>query len=122
MSPVPRLLRPRRRWLPATFLRLLSPLARLTPHGPTTPITEPGLEMERSRDGVNLFEIALVSGNVTTYSDVGLPPATLYYYRVRGTNWGGDSAYSNVSSAMTLPPPPAAPTSLSSIAVSSSQI
>ena len=83
---------------------------------------ETGFKIERSPDGLNFVQIALVSANVTTYSDVGLPAATLYYYRVRGTNSGGDSAYSNVSSAMTLPPPPAAPTSLSSIAVSSSQI
>ena len=60
--------------------------------------------------------------NVVTYSDNGLSPATTNYYRVRATNGGGDSGYSNTDSATTFDVPPAAPTRLIATAVSDSQI
>jgi fibronectin type 3 domain-containing protein len=77
-------------------------------------------KIERSTDGGATFtEIATTGANVTTYADTGLTNATPYYYRVRASNSGGDSAYSNNASATLLP---AAPSSLTASAVSSSEI
>ncbi len=42
-----------------------------------------------------------VSANVTSYSDMGLTPATTYYYRISARNAAGNSDYSNESSAAT---------------------
>jgi hypothetical protein len=38
---------------------------------------------------------------VTTFSNTGLSRSTAYRYRVRATNGGGDSAYSNIATATT---------------------
>src|SRR5207253_11419229 len=50
-----------------------------------------GNRIERSPDGVNFQPITTVSRNATTFTDSGLDPATLYYYRVIATNQIGDS-------------------------------
>jgi hypothetical protein len=83
---------------------------------------EDGFKIERSSDGVNFSQIAIVGANATTHSNTGLPSGASYTYRVRAYNSGGDSPYSNTASAMTLPGAPAAPGSLTLKAVSSSQI
>ncbi|HEV2827379.1 MAG TPA: fibronectin type III domain-containing protein, partial [Pyrinomonadaceae bacterium] len=73
----------------------------------------------------NFTQIAQVGPNVTNYSSTGLGASTSYGYRVRASNVAGDSAYSNKASATTsaiTPTPPAAPSSLSATAASSSQI
>lgn len=44
---------------------------------------ELGFAIERSLDNVTFVQIATVAADVTSYSDTGLTPATLYYYRVR---------------------------------------
>jgi len=64
---------------------------------------ESGFEIERSPDGSTWALHATVGANTTSHSDTGLTPNTTYYYRVRATNASGDSAYSNVASATTLP-------------------
>src|SRR5262249_42204285 len=46
--------------------------------------------------------------NVTSYQDTGLQAASTYTYRVRATNAGGDSAYSNPATAITLAVSPSA--------------
>src|SRR4029453_10569075 len=46
-------------------------------------------------------QIASVGANMTTYSNSGLAASTTYYYRVRASNSGGNSAYSNTANATT---------------------
>jgi fibronectin type 3 domain-containing protein len=65
---------------------------------------ESGFKVERSSDGINFSQIALVPTNGTAYADSGLQANTTYYYRVRATNSYGDSAYTNIASASTLMP------------------
>ena len=62
--------------------------------------------IERSTDNVGYTQIASVGAGVTGHSDAGLSGSTLYYYRVRASNSGGNSAYSNVASATTPAAPP----------------
>ena len=65
-------------------------------------------------------QIATVSTNITTYSDVGLAPLTTYWYRVRAYTTGGASDYSNQTNALT--PTVTAPSGLTATAVSTNQI
>jgi hypothetical protein len=83
---------------------------------------ETGFKIERSTDGTNYNQIDTVGANVNSYQNTGLTANTLYYYRVRAYNTGGDSGYSNVRSATTLPNSPADPTGLSATAVAYNQI
>lgn len=87
-------------------------------------INQTGFKVERSPDNVTFGQIGTANAGATTYSDPNLLPKTLYYYRVRATNASGDSGYSNVSSATTLPDttPPTAPSGLMATAASSTQI
>jgi|GEM_PF-2095722 len=58
--------------------------------------------VERSPDGTTAWEqIALLNPNITLHSDMGLEPATDYYYRVKAINTDGSSNYSNISFATT---------------------
>ena len=50
-------------------------------------------------------QIASVSANVTTYQDAGLTSNTAYWYRVLGSNSGGNSPPSNDAFCVTLPRP-----------------
>ena len=87
---------------------------------------ETGFKIERCTGaGCSSFaQIATVGANVTSYANTGLAAATSYSYRVRAYNAGGDSTYSNTATAITeaSTSPPAAPSSLTAQAVSSSQI
>jgi hypothetical protein len=68
-------------------------------------VNETGFKIERSPNGsTSWMPIATVGANLTSYSNTGLSTNTTYYYQVRATNAGGDSAYSNVASATTLAP------------------
>jgi transcriptional regulator CtsR len=71
---------------------------------------ESGFKIERKTGSGSYSQIATVGAGVTSYSNSGLSTSTTYYYRVRGYNAAGNSGYSNEASAITLPPPPAAPT------------
>ena len=76
---------------------------------------EAQFNIERSTDGINFSQIAIVSANVTTYDNIDLNASTLYYYRVRAYNNAGYSGYTNTANASTPvcpPTPPAAPTNL----------
>ncbi|TAL00601.1 MAG: hypothetical protein EPO07_09500, partial [Verrucomicrobia bacterium] len=59
--------------------------------------------IERSQDNVNFSQVVTTGAGVTSYSDTGLSAGTTYYYRVRAGNAGGNSPYSNVASATTIP-------------------
>ena len=86
---------------------------------------EAGFEIERSTDNLVFTKIADVGANVTTYANTGLVIPTTYYYRVRAVNAGGNSGYSNTASATLLAlvlTPPSAPSGLSAVPASSSQI
>jgi hypothetical protein len=65
-----------------------------------------GIKIERSLDGISFTQVNTVGRDVNMYSDNGLSPSTLYFYRVRATNQIGDSANSNIASAKTKPAPP----------------
>jgi len=69
-------------------------------------------------------QIASLAANVTAYSNTtGLAGATRYWYRVRANNAVGNSLYSNVVDATTLPTPvPAAPSALIATIVSGVRI
>lgn len=64
---------------------------------------ETGFIIERKiGTGGTYAQIATANPNAQSYQNTGLAAGTLYYYRVKATNNGGDSAYSNEASATTL--------------------
>lgn len=71
--------------------------------------------IERSTDGSNFSSLGSVGSNTTSYSDTTVAENTSYWYRVKATNSGGDSGYTNTANA-TAPVcpanPPAAPSGL----------
>ncbi len=73
-------------------------------------IDESGFKIERSQDGVNFIQIATTGANVVNFTDTGLTPSTMYYYRVKAYNNAGDSVASNTSSATTGAPDTTPPT------------
>jgi len=79
-------------------------------------------KLERSLDGTTFTQIATPAANSTSHTDTGLAPDTTYYYRIRATNTGGDSAYSNIGNGKTYPLPPSAPTNLGVTVISSSSL
>jgi hypothetical protein len=72
-------------------------------------VNEDGFTIERSTDGASFDEIVTLNANVTAYSDIGLAPATTYYYRIQSYNTGGTSSFSNTvnttTPALAAPPP-----------------
>jgi serine protease len=86
---------------------------------------ESNFEVERcSGDPCTFAKVATVGANSTSYQDTGLSGSTAYTYRVRATNGGGPSGYSNEASATTdaTPQAPAAPSNLSATAAGQTQI
>lgn len=71
-------------------------------------------------------QVATVVAGTTSYRDNGLSSASFYVYRVRASNTIADSSYSNMSGDSTragsTPTLPAAPGSLTAVAISASQI
>jgi titin len=82
---------------------------------------ETSFQIEVSTDGSTYLPLATVGANVTSYSHVGLSPATTYNYRVRACNVAGCSSYA-MTNATTQDAPPAAPGNLIANAQSGSQI
>ena len=84
---------------------------------------ETGFKIERKTGvGGTYSQIATVGAGIVSYSNTGLTANTNYYYRVRATNAGGDSPYSNEANATTLDTVPAAPSGLTATAISTTQI
>ncbi len=65
--------------------------------------TETGFAIERCLGAgcTNFAQVASVGRDVTSHLDTGLARNTQYSYRVRATGAGGNSAYSNITSAKT---------------------
>ncbi len=81
---------------------------------------ETSFKIERSSNGIDFSQIDTVGADVTTYSDTTAAESTTYWYRVRASNAGGDSDYSNIASDTTPAcpsQPPTAPTGLSAKAL-----
>ncbi len=75
--------------------------------------------------GASCTSFAQVGTSTTaSYSDTGLSAATSYSYRVDATNAAGTSGFSNTTTGTTSAAgsPPAAPTNLANIVISSNQI
>jgi fibronectin type 3 domain-containing protein len=113
------------------------PLPPFTPSGLTTSATsqtqiglswvdnannEISFAIERSSDGNSFVEIGTAAANSTTYSDTTASAAATYYYRVRASNAGGNSPYSNTATTSTPDYAPSAPSNLTATASSTSQI
>jgi titin len=83
---------------------------------------EIGFKLERcAGPSCNTFtQIATLSANTTSYSDVGAVLNTQYTYRIYAFNAAGTSAFSNEASANTLVP--AAPSTLAATVASATQI
>jgi len=79
---------------------------------------ETGYHVESSSDGSNWTEITSVGADVTSCTHSGLSEGSLRYYRIHATSAEGDSDYSNISAARTLP---AAPTGLTLASISGHQ-
>jgi autotransporter-associated beta strand protein len=66
---------------------------------------ETGFKIERKTGaGGTYSQIAVAAANATTFSNTGLTAGTQYFYRIRATHSGGDSAYSGEASATTSQP------------------
>ncbi len=63
---------------------------------------ESGFRIERKEAGGDFQQVGVRSANVTSFSDKGLKPQTAYTYRVYAFNAGGQSSFSNESTATTL--------------------
>jgi len=88
-------------------------------------LDETGFYVERSTSASGPFMQVPVSANTATYTDSGLTPSTLYYYRVAAYNANGISPYVGTVSTMTSAPAataPAAPSGLSATAASTTSI
>ncbi len=66
---------------------------------------EDGFKIERGLNDHDFFEIGTVARGSQAFNDPTVSPVTAYYYRVRAFNGGGNSGYTNVAQAITLPPP-----------------
>ncbi|MBN1674130.1 MAG: fibronectin type III domain-containing protein [Kiritimatiellae bacterium] len=64
---------------------------------------ETGFKIDRRQSGTTPWvRIATAAANGSAWSDTGLPPDTRFYYLIKATNAGGDSAYANRADATTL--------------------
>ena len=75
---------------------------------------ETGFRIERSSTSIGPWTLIATTGpGATSYSNTGLNPSTLYFYRVLASNTAGSSVASNTASATTFaatPTPTSTPT------------
>src|SRR5262249_60323617 len=64
---------------------------------------ETGFVVERKSGTAGYAPVFTTAAKANTYTDTGLTKDTLYTYRVKATNSGGDSGYSNDTTAAALP-------------------
>ncbi|MDI6792084.1 MAG: PKD domain-containing protein [bacterium] len=84
---------------------------------------ETSFDIERKIKGGAWFLLKTVPANTANYSDLsGLKPNTTYYYRVRASNSGGSSDYSNEAQAVTWDVSPSPPTNLTAAALTNNVI
>jgi peptidyl-Asp metalloendopeptidase len=57
---------------------------------------ENGVKVERSSNGIDFVQVAVLGADATNYVDNDAAAATRYYYRVRAFNGRGNSGYSDV--------------------------
>jgi hypothetical protein len=65
------------------------------------PNTATGYKIEDSTDGTNFTQVTTAPAGATSIAIGGLTPLTKYYFRIRGFNGLGNSAYSNIANATT---------------------
>jgi len=82
---------------------------------------EQGFKVERSADGVTFTQVGTTAANQATFQATGLTPGITYSFRVRAYNAQGDSAYSNVATAMPRSAP-AAPSGLTATPAANDRI
>ncbi len=64
-----------------------------------------GFKIERSiHDQLSYQQVGQTGKGITEFDDQGLEPGTLYWYRIRAFNAGGDSDYSEPASSTTIFP------------------
>jgi fibronectin type 3 domain-containing protein len=85
---------------------------------------EEGFEVERKVGSGAFVLLSTTAANATSLADRQVQPNTTYTYRVRASNSGGKSAYSNEATVKTpaLPAPPTAPSALTVTAASTSSL
>ncbi len=82
-----------------------------------------GFQISRSTNDASFVSIANVGKDVNIYKDnSSISPNTIYYYRVRAYNKNGNSAWSNVATALTKQIVPSAPYNLHIIKTSQKEI
>lgn len=83
--------------------------------------TSTGTKIYKSSDGVNFLWSYTMAQGVTSYAVTGLTQTSTYYFYIASFNGNGTSPFTSTVSATTLTLP-AAPSNLTSTAISSSQI
>ncbi len=94
---------------PSGLLASASSSSQITLTWTDNSTNETGFKIERSPNGASAWTLmGTVATNVSTYTDTNnVLPSTTYFYRVRATNFAGDSLNSNTASATTPSASPA---------------
>ena len=85
-------------------------------------VTGYAVERSRSVNGPWQLRIANTGTTETSWTDTGLTPVTVWYYRVTALNRAGASSPSGAASARTFPGPPDAPSGLRATAQGATRI
>lgn len=85
---------------------------------------ETGFRLERSANGAGFVELVALPAGTTAFADSSASASTTYEYRVRASNAGGNSAYSNTATVTTpaAASAPSAPSGLTATASSATQV